>query len=427
MIGGTPVRGSGTLKILLSAYACSPTEGSEPKVGWHWAIELAAFGHDVWVLTHAHHRRAIESYFAQQPPLSRVRFVYHAGPSALPAVVSRWTEYRADYSLWQWTAYRYARALHARERFDLVHHITWGAIRQPSFMGRLGIPFLLGPLGGGERAPWRLRRGYGLKDHLLDGLRDLSNRLLPLDPLSRASFRRAAKIYVKTPESRRILPKAYQDKTECLLEIGTDIADDGPDRTGMSAVDNGFRVTFIGRFLGWKGMHLGLAAFARLSRHCPSATLSMVGAGPAERRWRAQASTLGVAGAVRWIPWVPYAAMPAIYRSSTVLLFPSLHDSSGNVVLEALSYGVPVICLDLGGPKMIVDDGCGRVIATAGRSADAVVDALAATLIALAADPALRGRLRAGALRRARQLTWRSAVARAYAGIPAAGGAEAAR
>ena len=44
-----------------------------------------------------------------------------------------------------------------------------------------------------------------------------------------------------------------------------------------------------------------------------------------------------------------------LYRRHHALLYPSLHDSSGNVVLEALFHGLPVVCLDLGGPAEIVD------------------------------------------------------------------------
>ena len=37
-------------RILLSAYACEPNKGSEKGVGWHWAIEIAHRGHEVWVI-----------------------------------------------------------------------------------------------------------------------------------------------------------------------------------------------------------------------------------------------------------------------------------------------------------------------------------------------------------------------------------------
>jgi hypothetical protein len=39
------------MKILLSAFHCHSTKGSEDSFGWAWAIELAQMGHEVWVIT----------------------------------------------------------------------------------------------------------------------------------------------------------------------------------------------------------------------------------------------------------------------------------------------------------------------------------------------------------------------------------------
>src|ERR1700686_5022098 len=49
-----------SLRILLSAYACEPGKGSEPGVGWHWAVEMARLGHRVTVLTRQNNRAGIE-------------------------------------------------------------------------------------------------------------------------------------------------------------------------------------------------------------------------------------------------------------------------------------------------------------------------------------------------------------------------------
>ena len=61
-------------RILLSAYACEPGKGSEPAVGWMWATELAAAGHEVWVLTREANRSSIEAVI---PPLNADRLHFH--------------------------------------------------------------------------------------------------------------------------------------------------------------------------------------------------------------------------------------------------------------------------------------------------------------------------------------------------------------
>ncbi len=80
-LGREPPRGDGDsgalalsarLKVLMSAYACEPGKGSEPEVGWQWAMRMARF-HDVTVLTRANNRAAIEPAVAAIPRANRFR------------------------------------------------------------------------------------------------------------------------------------------------------------------------------------------------------------------------------------------------------------------------------------------------------------------------------------------------------------------
>ena len=84
---------------------------------------------------------------------------------------------------------------------------------------------------------------------------------------------------------------------------------------------------------------------------------------------------------------------------------------------DLFAHGLPVVCMNLGGPGVMVDETCGRVVRTRGRSRDAVVNGLAHALTELADDPAARTRLASGALKRARQSDWRAIVNRVYSEI----------
>src|SRR5262249_61710485 len=152
----------GDVKILLSAFACEPHRGSEPEVGWKWALRVAQLGHEVWVLTRSDCRSALETEVMRLRE-NRLQFGYYdmREPIRWWGKRGRGLSLLVHYALWQWGAVRAARELHAREGFDRVHHVTFAGVRAPSFMGALGIPFILGPIAGGERAPWKLRFGYG--------------------------------------------------------------------------------------------------------------------------------------------------------------------------------------------------------------------------------------------------------------------------
>jgi glycosyltransferase involved in cell wall biosynthesis len=86
-------------------------------------------------------------------------------------------------------------------------------------------------------------------------------------------------------------------------------------------------------------------------------------------------------------------------RRSDVFLFPSLRDGGGAVVVEAMASGLPVVCLDVGGPGFHVRDGFG--IKVRPDRPDAVAAGLAAALGRFWCDPGLRDRAGRAARERA--------------------------
>lgn len=402
-----------SLKILYSAYACEPGKGSEPGIGWRWAVETARLGHDVWVITRENNRGGIAQGLDAVDVSARLHFVHYDLP--------RWARWwkrggrgvHLYYVLWQWGAWRLARRMHARERFAAVHHITFGVMRHPSFMDRLGIPCVIGPLGGGERAPLDLRRHYPATEYLRAAARDAANALARFDPWVRRMLERATLILAKTPETLRWVGAQYGAKARCMLEVGVDTPSVDAVRADQPRGD-AVRLLYVGRFIPFKGMGLGLRAVARLHERGVPVRLTMIGQGPELGRWQALSRELGIAPAITWIPWMRQADLLQMYREYDALLFPSLHDSSGNVVLEALAGGLPVVCLDLGGPAQIVDASCGRVVAVRGLGEDQVIDGLASAVRELADAAGLAQALRAGARARARGFAWAQVVARIW-------------
>jgi glycosyltransferase involved in cell wall biosynthesis len=88
----------------------------------------------------------------------------------------------------------------------------------------------------------------------------------------------------------------------------------------------------------------------------------------------------GIHDRIRWINQMPQQELFALYRTMHCFLFPSLHDSSGNVVLEAQANGLPVICLSLGGPAVLVGNKSGIVVSVDGKSESQVVADLATAI-----------------------------------------------
>jgi glycosyltransferase involved in cell wall biosynthesis len=87
------------------------------------------------------------------------------------------------------------------------------------------------------------------------------------------------------------------------------------------------------------------------------------------------------------------------------------------VVLEAFAVGLPVVCLDLGGPGHLARPDCAFVIPARQAGESAIIDGLAQAMIRLATDPGFRAHLADNAINRAKQLTWDRAAENLYASV----------
>ena len=313
-------------------------------------------------------------------------------------------------ALWQVVAARAALNLHSTNGFDAVHHLTWGGVRAPTFLGLLNAPLIVGPLGGGETSPRSLRDGFPLKARIAETVRDLSNHTIALNPLVRHGLTSAAAIVTKTPDTARILPSSMQKKSFSFLEVGLECArPPRPPRPPGSP-----RLLFAGRLLYWKGAHIAIQTLAEVMRVAPDTHLTIVGKGNEEGRLRAAAAAHGIAVNIDFVPWLPQNKLFDLYRTHDLFVYPSLHDSSGNVVLEALSFGLPVICLDLGGPAQIVTPDAGAIVSTSSRDTAQVAAAMAGEILRVMRSPELLEELSCGAVARAAQFMLVRRVAQFY-------------
>ncbi len=398
------------MKVLLSAYACEPGKGSEPGMGWNWAVEIARLGHEVHILTRINNVAAIERSLPEVPGLKLYVHGYD-----LPIWARFWKKglrgVQLYYLLWQWGAYRRARVLHKNLHFDLAHHITFAVYRYPSLTSRLGIPFIFGPIGGGEYTPPMLLRSAPWRARVSEFIRWAANRIASIDPLVRDTFRRATLILCKTPETFAAVPIWAREKCIYIQDVATNsnLLAESPSVGSETA-----RFLFAGNLLHMKGIHLILRALKIVRSEIPDATLTIVGDGR-DRIWLQNlARQLGVDEAVEWRGQLPRQEVIGLYASYTAFVFPSLHDSGGTVVMEALSQGLPVVCLDLAGPGAILPEDCGIKIPAHCRSEEQVAASLAGAMKKLACDSVLRRDLAENALAAARRQTWEAIVSHAY-------------
>jgi glycosyltransferase involved in cell wall biosynthesis len=391
------------LKVLASAYACEPEKGSEPGAGWNWVKQMARFN-EVWVITRANNRTRIEQALDKEP-MPNVHWVYFDLPRWLTCWKYGQRGVRLYYYLWQSGAYYVGKRLHREIHFHLVNHVTFGSYWLPSFLALLPVPFIWGPVGGGESSPKAFLRTFSLQGKIYEHLRDMARWLGEQDLFVRLTAKQARHTFATTLETKKrltglgcqrvsIVPQSAIPHEEITSLRGLPLHDGNP-----------FRLVSIGRLLHWKGFHLGLVAFAQLCQEFPESEYYLIGTGPERRNLESLANQLGIATHVRFLGTLPRQQVLEKLLECDVLLHPSLHDSGNWVCLEAMAAGRPVICLALGGPALQVTESTGFKLPAV--SPEQVIKDLTGAMSRLAHDPALRRAMgEAGRQRVAESFSW---------------------
>ncbi len=403
-------------RILLSAIYCEPNRGSEQGVAWHFATELIRLGHEVTVLTHDRQRPAIEAHVAAHPDTRFPDFLYIPYPAWMEALDKRFgVPDQITLFVWQLKLKTFVRQQVDLGRFDLIWHVT-GAVRQASMLYDMGLPFVFGPVAGGETAPWKLRANFTPFQHAKELFRDSLNLEARIDPYLQPLYRKSTCLLPRSEDTKALFPKEAQSRAYCNIGIGIEHVDEAPSNPNREP-GSPIKAFYVGRFLHWKQPLLTIDAFDRFLSSGGTGTLTMLGSGKTEPQCAERIRQLGREQDIQIVKFLPQDEFFALLRSGDVLLFPSLHDGGGMVVLEALALGIPSICFDLGGPGQIVTPESGMIIPSKDLSIDGAVEAIADSLRKLQAHPELRSRLRYGALERAREFTWGNVVERAISQI----------
>jgi glycosyltransferase involved in cell wall biosynthesis len=283
-----------------------------------------------------------------------------------------------------------------RERADIVHETTPISPKMPSAMHGLGVPVVAGPLSGAMDFPPAFQHLHSRAARVVEragrSLAHLANRLVP-------GRIRAEALVVANDQTLRALPKGYRGKVyDGISEVSVDLKVWELGGRAAREPDGTVRFSYLGRLVGWKAVDLLLDAFAIVGARCPEARLEILGDGDCRPSLEAQAARLGLADRVEFVGWVSAEEGARRLRASDVFVLPSLRESGGVVLLEAMSVGLPVVATRWGGPGVHVDDATGIRVAPDTR--EGFIEGLADAMIRLALSPELRREMGDAAIRR---------------------------
>jgi len=362
------------MKILLSAYSCEPNKGSESEVGWRWAKELSAKGNDVYVITRSNNQNNINEELSKIH-IKNLKFLYFDFPSWFIRIIKgKFNKFSYIYFyLWQIGIYLKFKNFIKNNNFDFIHHVTFVSYRFPSFLSLCDVPFIYGPLSGGEEVPIKLRKSFSLKDKIKERFRDLTNKFISISPFINMTFKRAIKIIVNTEQTKKKIPKSYHHKT--FIELA--IAIDEQQSTNTQNIDfdkEKLNLCFVGNYEHIKGINIILKIIKKLKVNNHKFLFNFIGSGSLENYIKENLKKNKFNDCVKIHQKIPQDKIFEFMKKNQLLIFPALRDSGGIVLLEAMSIGLPSAILALGGPSQIVNKDCGIIINTSEKNEDEIAN-----------------------------------------------------
>ncbi len=282
-----------------------------------------------------------------------------------------------------WRAYRYARRLVGRERFDLVHAffgIPCGYIAM-----KLGLPYIVSLRG--SDVPF-----YNARFYWLD--------MLFFRRMSRRIWKRANAVIANSAALKELAYASVPAQEIGVIYNG--VATDEFLPAQGNAHDD-LHLISTGRLIERKGYRYLIEALAGIE----GVTLTLVGDGNQKSELEALADTHGVR--VQFAGSQRHEEIPALLAEADVFVLPSLNEGMSNSVLEAMAAGLPIITTDTGGSAELVHDN-GIIVPKAD------VAALRAATLTLKEDPALRATMARRSRERALKMSWH-AVAGEYRNV----------
>jgi glycosyltransferase involved in cell wall biosynthesis len=388
------------MKILIVGHACAPGLGSEPGFTWNWAWQMSRT-HQVWVIAHPEFKDRVDSFLASHPN-DRVQFIWVVPKSRFDYWTPGFNQERGirlHYWLWLRAAYGEAAILYEKVHFDLVHHVSWSTIAVPPPFWKLRVPAVWGPIGGGQSFPPAFLSHLRHK-RIKEFLRSLNLLLLPFSPTLRRSLKSTRIVLATNLETKNLLERAGASRVALFLDCGVDrcLASPSPKAAGKQLT-----LLWAGRLEPQKGLAIALRAMAVCKYR--ESRLLVAGSGSEQVQMEGLARSLGLSDRVEFLGRVPHETMEALFQSCDALVFTSIRDSFGSVVLEAMSNGLPVIALNHQGIQAFVPDDAGIKVAV--NSSQQVISDLADGFDLVGSNRELLQTMSRAALAFAEKQTWK--------------------
>ena len=349
------------MNYLISAYSVNPYKGSEDSIGWNWVLQYEKNykeGDRIILLTKKFNekdtRRGLKEFNIQH-----VELVIVDVPNALNWFREKHSAFHhMYYILWQHWAWLWVK--HSGIHFDVIHHVTMNDYRIPSELYKAkGAKVIWGPMGGAQVTPRPLK--VYEKNQLVASFREFVNKSCSWNPFYKKALRSYYKIYCINNETQKQIYRIVGKDVPLMPELALrDEYKNLPIRKGNNDI---LKIVFVGRLIGKKGIAFLVDALSLMPTDM-NWELLIFGDGDDHALIEKQIADSGIGKNVKLMGNRPLNQISEAYQQADVFVLPSLRETSGNVLLEAMAYAVPIVAFDTSFCRLLKEVDCGVFVNT---------------------------------------------------------------
>ena len=349
------------MNYLISAYSVNPYKGSEDSIGWNWVLQYEKNykeGDRIILLTKKFNekdtRRGLKEFNIQH-----VELVIVDVPNALNWFREKHSAFHhMYYILWQHWAWLWVK--YSGIRFDVIHHVTMNDYRIPSEMYKAkGAKVIWGPMGGAQVTPRPLK--VYEKNQLVASFREFVNKSCSWNPFYKKALRSYYKIYCINNETQKQISRIVGKDVPLMPELA--LRDEYKNLPIRKEKNDILKIVFVGRLIGKKGIAFLVDALSLMPTDMDWELL-IFGDGDDRALIEKQIADSSIGKNVKLMGNRPLNQIAEAYQQADVFVLPSLRETSGNVLLEAMAYAVPIVAFDTSFCRLLKEVDCGVFINT---------------------------------------------------------------
>lgn len=385
------------MNYLIQAYACSPDKGGEFAVSWGWITHLdskISEDDNVYVLSLTLKENDIDRYH-----LKNVHLIPINGLEKY-----NFLHFNNIYH-YIWLNKAYKATKNTGINFDYIHAYSLSDYRKPGKWYKFKDAItVFGPVGGAQNCPKSLT-SYDSKS---GKIRSLINNAYAINPFFKSKIKKYRKVYACNYETQKVLPNS-----KLLPDVP--LRDDFRNLN----IDDNFQdvkipvILFCGRLINKKGILLLLDVLKRIPDSIDY-RCEIFGDGNQKEQILSRIQKLNLTNKVSLNGYVDFNDMSRVYEGGNIFVLPSLRESGGSVLIEAMAHKLPIVALNMSLSKVLAENDVGLFV-NINQDTEGILNEFAEKIIKLISDPSLRKRLGNNGYRYANnELNWDVMINRIY-------------